>query len=107
MKNKSNSRLAVKMLIAMVSGIAAGLIFMGVCQKEVFCAADLFVGQMGMLITGIAALIAAVHDKGRRLAAHKITVPLLCAGFTRQKELHSMPPRRVRLLSSAACLKNL
>ena len=57
-------------------------------QKEEAAFADVLRRQVGQRVVAITALIAAVHDKGRLTAFHKIAVPLLAAGIACQIELH-------------------
>ena len=73
---------------------SAGLILVRMRQEKVAAFADELLRQMGQRIAAVAALVAAVHNEGRGLAAHKITVALLGTGVSRQIKLHNMPPRR-------------
>ena len=66
----------------------AGLILVGVRQIEVFRTADLLSGQVRELVAYIAALIAAVYDKGYMASFNVVAMALLCTGLSCQIELH-------------------
>jgi hypothetical protein len=58
------------------------------CQEQVTRGTDLLAAQMRELIAGIAALVAAVHDKRGMAGLYIVAVALLAARITCQIELH-------------------
>ena len=70
-------------------GQRAGLVFVGVGEKQIARGTDLVGQQMGQFVPAVAALIAAVHDERRAFAFHKITVALLGTRLACQIKFHA------------------
>ena len=77
----------------------AGLILMGMGQKQILRGADLLGCQVGQLVARIAALIAAVHDERSSAGLDKIAVTLLAARLACQIKLHECLPESARCIA--------
>ena len=71
------------------AGKCAGLVFMGMGNKEIAGLLNLFRTQMRQFIPAIGALIAAVENKRQMISLHDITVPFLGARGACQIKPHA------------------